>query len=179
MTHRIEHRSNSAWSASRLHDVLVDIDHLKERLSEFGGSNAELMEHSVTEEGVRFQIRQRVRAERLPSVARSVVGGDMMIDRSESWRPAEPGHYTGEVAAAIPRVPGSITGSMWLRDLPDAERSADENRGSEFVVHGSVTVNVPFVGSKLEELVAERIRILLADEMRFTSDWLSRQPHRY
>ncbi|MDR7302328.1 DUF2505 domain-containing protein [Haloactinomyces albus] len=176
MTRRIEHRSTSAWPASRMHGALIDTDHIKERLSKLGGSNTELVEYSATEQDVRFQVRQGVPADRLPSIARTVVSGDVLIDRSESWRPVEPGYYSGEVAAAIPRVPGSITGSMWLRDLPEAEQSADENRVSEFVIDGSVTVNMPFVGGKVEEMVADRISALLAEEARFTSDWLSRQP---
>ncbi|RCW46921.1 uncharacterized protein DUF2505 [Halopolyspora algeriensis] len=175
MARRIEHRSTSVWPASRVHDALIDIDHLEERLSEFSGENTEVVDHSTTEGGVRFQVRQGVPADRLPPMVRTVLGKNLTIDRSEAWRPAEPGHYTGEVAAAIPRVPGSITGSMWLRDLPESERPADGSAVSEFVVCGSVTSNVPFAGSKLEELVADRISSLLAEEMRFISHWLSRQ----
>ncbi len=172
MARRIEHRSTSEWPASRVHAALIDIDYLKQRLTELGGSNTELVEHSATDEGVRFQIRQGVRAEHLPAVARSVVGDDLMIDRSESWRREDAEHFTGEVAAAIPRVPGSVTGSMWLRDLPPA--ASGQAPVSEFVVEGSVRVNVPFVASKLEDLVADRIHKLLAEEARFTTDWLAR-----
>ncbi len=168
MTRRIEHRSTSEWPAARVHEALVDIDFLKERLAELGGSDTKLLEHSSTDEETHFKIRQGVSAEHLPSVVRTVVSGDLMLDRSESWRCQGPGRYTGEVAAAIPRVPGSITGSMWLTDLDGDEK------GSEFVVRGEVGVSVPLVAGKLEELAAERIRGLLEDEARFTYEWLER-----
>lgn len=174
MARRIEHRSTSKWPAARIHGALIDIDYLKERLAEFGGSNTELVEHSSTDEETHFQIRQGVRAEQLPAVVRTVVGGDLVLDRSESWRYQEPGRYTGEVAAAIPRVPGSITGSMWLSDLEPSTDAEGEVRGSEFVVQGSVGISVPFVAGRVEALAAERIQQLLAEEAQFTDDWLSR-----
>lgn len=176
MARRIEHRSTSEWPASRVHEALIDIDYLRDRLTELGGMNAELVEHTVSDEGVHFQVRQGVRAEHLPSVARTVVGGDyLMIDRSESWRCAEDGHYTGEVAASIPGVPGSITGSMWLRDLASPTSSGTAPHVSEFVVEGAVKVSVPFVAGKLEDLVADQVQKLLASEERFTSDWLAQR----
>ncbi len=137
--------------------------------------NAELVEHEVGDEGVKFEVRQGVRAEHLPSVARTVVGGDyLMIDRSETWRSVEDGHYTGEVAASIPGIPGSITGSMWLRDL-DSPSEGSDAAVSEFVVEGMVKVNVPFLGGKLEDLVADQVQKLLSAEERFTADWLAQQ----
>ena len=169
MARRIEHRSTSEWPAGRVYEALVDIDYLKARLHELGGTHTELVEHRMTEDGVHFEVRQGVRAESLPSVMRTVFGGDLLIDRSETWRFAEEGHYTGEVAAAIPGMPGSITGSMWLRDLA----SPSESQVSELVVEGRVRVNVPFVGGKIEDVVADQVQQLLAAEEQFTAEWLS------
>lgn len=171
MARRIEHRSTSEWPAARVHEALIDEDYLRARLRELGGTHTELVEHRTTEDGVHFEIHQAVRAESLPSVVRTVVGGDLLIDRSESWRREEEGHYTGEVAAAIPGVPGWISGSMWLRDLPEPEA---DNQVSELVVDGTVRVNVPFLGGRVEDLVVDQIQKLLSDEDRFTSEWLSR-----
>jgi hypothetical protein len=171
MARRIEHRSTSEWPAARVHEALIDIDYLRDRLRQIGGTNPELVEHVASSDGVRFQVRQGVSAESLPPVARTVVGGDVMIDRSESWRREEEGYYTGEIAAEISGAPCSITGSMWLRDLPV---SADGVQSSEFVVEGSVRVTVPFVGGKLEDFVADQVQKLLATEERFTAEWLSR-----
>ncbi|KAA5833293.1 DUF2505 domain-containing protein [Saccharopolyspora hirsuta] len=168
MARRIEHRSTSEWPAVRLYEALIDIDYLNDRLEELGGANAELVQHVATDDGARFQIRHSVPADSLPSVARTVVGGDLTIDRSESWRREEDGHYTGEIAAEIAKAPCTITGSMWLRDVA-------ESANSEFVVSGNVRVNVPFVGGKLEDLVADQVQKLLSAEERFTAEWLARR----
>ncbi|MGI8308753.1 DUF2505 domain-containing protein [Saccharopolyspora sp. ASAGF58] len=171
MARRIEHRSTSEWPAARVYEALIDIDYLTDRLAEIGGSNAALLQHVTTEDGARFQVRQGAHADALPSVARTVVGDDLKIDRSESWRRREDGSYTGEIAAEIAGAPCSITGSMWLRDLAEPAGSAV----SEFVVSGSVRVNVPFLGGKLEDLIVDQVQKLLSDEENFTTDWLARR----
>ncbi|GAA4620998.1 DUF2505 domain-containing protein [Saccharopolyspora hordei] len=168
MARRIEHRSTSEWPAVRLYEALIDVEYLNDRLAELGGDSAELVQHVSTDEGARFQIRHAVPADTLPSLARTVVGGDLTIDRSESWRREEDGHFAGEIAAEIAGAPCTITGSMWLRDAGGAVTS-------EFVVDGNVRVNVPFVGGKLEDLVADQVQKLLSAEERFTSEWLSRR----
>jgi hypothetical protein len=172
MTRRIEHRSTYEWPAARVYEALIDVDFLKERLRVLSGNN-ELVDHAPTTDGVRFQVRQGVRAEAMPSLARTVAGGDMTINRSEVWRREQEGQYTGEVAAEIPGMPCLISGSLWLRDQVSPEQPQND-RSSELVVEGSVRVSVPLIGGKLEDLVAEEVRKLLADEAQFTSDWLSR-----
>ncbi|MFR9730342.1 DUF2505 domain-containing protein [Saccharopolyspora sp. MS10] len=170
MGRRIEHRSTSEWPASQVHAALIDIAYLRERLAELGGSRHELVEHAVDGSAVRFQVRQGVRRSSLPPVARTVAGaGDLVIDRSESWRCEQDGVYSGEIAAEVAGAPCTIAGSMWLRDL-DGVAGA-----SELVVEGQVRVNVPFVGGKLEDLVADQVQKLLAAEERFTTEWLARE----
>lgn len=171
MARRIEHRSTSEWPASQVHAALIDLDYLRERLAELGGTRNELVEHAVDGDAVRFEVRQGVRTDSLPPVARTVVGaGDLVIDRSESWRREQDGHYTGEIAAEVAGVPCTVAGSMWLRDLTTGTDA------SEFLVEGEVRVNVPFVGGKLEDLVADQVQKLLAAEERFTTEWLARRP---
>lgn len=169
MARRIEHRSTLTWPAHQVHGVLIDKDYLRDRLDALGGDGAELVEHSETDDGVHLRVRQAVHADDLPSVARTVVGGDVKIDRSETWRREDDGHFTGEVAAAIPGVPCTITGSMWLHDVDGSEGT------SEFVVEGSVKVSVPLVGGKLEDFVTEQVEKLLAAEENYAAEWLTRR----
>jgi hypothetical protein len=168
MPRRVEHRTAFAWPADRVYEALTNVDYLTERLSTFGSRN-ELVEHAVTTDDVRIRVRQVVRASSVPPLARPLVGSDLTINRSEVWRRESEGRFAGEVAAEVPGMPCSITGSQWLRDVP-GEASA-----SEFLVVGSVRVGIPLVGGKMEGLFVDEVRTLLADEDRFTSDWLSRQ----
>lgn len=171
MARRIEHRSASEWPAAEVYRALIDSAYLEARLAELGGDTAMLVRHTPTADGVHFQLRHSVSADSLPAVARSVVGGDLTIDRSESWHREQDGYYTGEIAAEIAGAPCSITGSMWLRDLAEPSGSVV----SELVISGGVKVNLPFVAGKLEDLVADQVQKLLADEERFTTEWLARR----
>lgn len=173
MALRIEHHSTSEWPAVRVYEALADIDYLRERLQELGGANTELVEHESTDSGLRFEVRQGVPVDALPMAARTFIGGDLIIDRSESWRRAEENHYTGEIAAEMAGVPCTITGSMWLRDLLD--QAEEPEARSEFVVDGQVRVNIPLLGGKLESLVVDQLRQLLAAEVLFTADWLKQR----
>lgn len=171
MARRIEHRSTSAWPAAEVHAALIDPRYLADRLAELGGPNAALVAHTTAEDGsVRIELSQDVPADSLPALARTVVGDDLTIDRSESWRRVDGGQHTGEIAAEVKGAPCSVIGSMWLHDLPEPTPAAV----SEFVVSGTVRVNMPFVAGKLEDLVAEQVEKLLVAEEAFTDDWLNR-----
>jgi hypothetical protein len=161
---RIEYRGTFAWPAALVYSAFTDREYLEQRLRALSGDN-ELVEFAVTEDGARFQLRQGVRAEVIPSVARTVVGRGVTIHRSEVWRREDEGQYAGEVTAGVPAMPRSITASLRLRDLPAS--------ASEFLVEGTVQVSIPLLGGKLEDLFVSEVQKLLADEHRFTTDWLS------
>ncbi|MEV0699030.1 DUF2505 domain-containing protein [Saccharopolyspora sp. NPDC050389] len=165
MTRHIEFRSTYEWPAALVFAVLIDPGYLRERLRVLGGDN-ELLEHEATENGVWFRIRQGVRAEVIPSVARTVVGGDLAIDRAEEWSREADGGFAGEVTAGALVMPRSITAVQRLRDLP-------AGAGCEFVVEGDVKVAIPLLGGKLEDLFAREVRGLLEAEHEFTVEWLS------
>lgn len=171
MARRIEHHSSSEWPAARAYEALADIDYLRERLRELGGGNTEIVKHDSTATGVRFAVRQGVRSDSLPTIVQHVAGGDLVIDRTESWRCADENHYTGEIAAQVAGVPCAITGSMWLRDLPADDDPASPV--SELLVEASVRVSLPLVGGKIEDLAVDQLQKILAAEAQFTSDWLS------
>ena len=177
MALRIEHHSTSEWPAVRVYEALADIDYLRERLQELGGASTELVEHESTDSGLRFEVRQGISVDALPTVARTLIGGDLIIDRTESWRRADENHCTGEIAAQVAGLPCSITGSMWLRDppLPVEDVSASSAGASEFLVDGLVRVNLPLLGGKLEALVVDQVRQLLSAEVLFTADWLKQR----
>jgi hypothetical protein len=168
MTRRIEHRTVFAWPASRVYEAYIDVDYLTDRLRTLGGRN-ELVEHAATPDGVRLRVRQVVHAESMPAVARTLVGSDLTINRSEVWRREQEGRYAGEVVAEVPGMPCSISGSQWLRDMPKHARE------SEFLIQGTVRVGIPLIGGKMEDLFVGEVRKLLTEEDQFTADWLTRK----
>jgi hypothetical protein len=166
MARQITYRSTSEFTAEQLYTVMVDAKYLTARLERLGGPGAALLEHTVDASGARYRLRHGVDAGSVPPLVRSFVGGDLVIERTETLAPTAPGRYTGTVAVAIPGTPASASGTVTVADIPE---------GSEFVVDAAVTVKVPLVGGKVEAMVAEQVQNLLASEAAFTLDWLRRQ----
>jgi hypothetical protein len=111
---------------------------------------------------VSYRLRHGVAAKNLPPAVRTILGGDLTIDRAETWQP-DGDRFTGTVRVTIPGMPGDLTGDMTLADTAD---------GSEHLVLGKVSVPIPLVGGRVEESVSEQIGKLLDAEHRFTQDWL-------
>jgi uncharacterized protein DUF2505 len=165
MARRIDHRSRSRWDAHTVYTTLVDEAYLKQRLAVLGGQNPELVEHTVDSGGATIRLRHGVAAESLPQAVRVLLGGDLRIDRAETWRADPAGGYSGTVAVTIPSMPGQLGGTQRLRDTGD--------QGSELIVDGSVEIPIPFVGGRIEETVAGQIGSLLDSEHTFTEEWLN------
>ncbi len=96
----------------------------------------------------------------LPSFARSVIGEEITVVQTESWRGAE-----AEVAIAIPGKPGEGSGTASLTEAGGhtAQR-----------VDLAVKVSLPLVGGKLERLVAGFIEKALDKEHEVGVGYLSR-----
>lgn len=164
MPRPIEHTASSSYPAAEVYAAITDEEFLRARLAELGGKSSELTSYSTGADGTRYTLRQTIDAERLPSVARKVVRGDLVIERTESWSAsAGNGEYSGTVEAAVPGTPGTVRGTTRLTEHPS---------GSELRMTGSVKVGVPLVGGKLEELIVEQLGRLLRAEAAFTQRWL-------
>jgi hypothetical protein len=165
MSRQIDFRSVSPYTADEVYATMVDPAYLRARLERIGGPGAALLEHSADVQGARYRLRLGLDAKDLPSVVRSVMAGNVTIERDERWTRQDSGRYRGEVAVTIVNAPASATGGMRLRDLPDG--------GCELNVRADVRVSVPLIGAKIEGVVGEQVQRLLAAETAFTQTWLA------
>jgi hypothetical protein len=164
MARRIDHRTRSRWNAKTVYTTLVDPAYLNERLKVLGGKTAQLADHRVEPDGgATIKLRHGVAAESLPPAVRMILGGDLMIDRAETWRPDGSGGYAGTVSVTIASMPGELGGT---------QRLTDSGTGSELVLDGSVSIPIPLVGGRIEETVVGQIASLLDSEHAFTEKWI-------
>jgi hypothetical protein len=168
MPRPIEHRTSSSYSAARVYAVLTDEEFLRARLKQLGGKRSELTAFSPANGGIRYSLRQIIDAEHIPSVARALIRGDLVIERTESWTGGD-GEYGGTVEASVPGAPGSVDAVTSLLDTAG---------GSELVLAGTVKIDMPLVGGKLEDLIVKQLTALLRAEAQFTQDWLDRHDAR-
>jgi hypothetical protein len=163
MPQQIDFRSPLPFPAAEVYATMIDPDYLRARLQEIGGPGAALLEHSADAGGARYRLRHGLDTSMLPPLVQSLVPGDLVIERTESIRLRGPGDYAGEVDVQIPGTPVSARGRSELRDRPPR---------SEFAVQAEVTVNVPFIGGRIEETVAGQVHQLLVAETAFTERWM-------
>ncbi|MBW4715814.1 DUF2505 domain-containing protein [Saccharothrix obliqua] len=163
MARRIEHQTTSPRPASDVYAALVDETFLRDRLAAMGGAGAALVAFTTTGGTTSYQLRQGVPADKLPQAVRGVLGGDLVVDRAESWTEAG---FTGTVEVVLTGVPGRLDGTITLADAPGG--------GSTLTLAGQVKVGVPLLGGKLEKMVAEQVARLLDEETGFTAEWLAR-----
>lgn len=157
MPRPIRYRANAPHRAAEFYAVAVDADYLRDRLAAIGGKDAELLEHSAHDGTARYRLRQGLDKSDLPAVAQQVLPGDLVIERTETWQRRGTG-YEGTARVEIQGTPASVEGGM---------RLADEGRGCTFAVDAQVRVRLPFVGGKVEEMVAGQVQKLLAAETAF------------
>lgn len=142
--------------------ALTDEAFLRARLERLGGKRSELTSFTGDGDRTLYSLRQTVDAERLPSVARKVIRGDLEIERTETWTD-NGGRYAGTVEAAVPNTPASVLGVTSLLDRDD---------GSELLFNCTVKVSLPLIGGRLEEMIVDQLTALLRAEGRFTQSWL-------
>jgi uncharacterized protein YndB with AHSA1/START domain len=160
MPTRFEHRATFAAPAATVYSALVDRAFLDERLRVLGGKGATVIEHSRSGDEVSLRLRQGLDATRLPGAVRSLLKGDLVVEREERWRPDGEG-YLATGRATISGVPGEIRSRTRLTG------------GTEQVVVAEVQVGIPLIGGKLEGAIAEQVGKLLAAEAEFAGKWLA------
>ena len=163
MARSIDYRSTLAYPAEKVFAAMTDKEYLEARLREIGGPGSALLDHEATPESARYELKQGLAEQDLPPIVGKVMNGDLAIIRTETLNRTQPGRYSGDVDVAIPGAPASASGIMAL---------ADDGAGSLFEVHADVTVKVPLIGGKIEEIVADQVRRLLEAETEFTVRWL-------
>ena len=99
--------------------------------------------------------------EHVPSFARKFVGDEIAIVQEETWT----SDTHADVLMTIPGKPGEMSGTF---DLAQAGADVVES------VQLTVKVNIPFVGGKVEDLIAGLLSKALRAENKIGRDWLSR-----
>jgi hypothetical protein len=159
MARRIEHHTTSPHSAEKVFGAMVDETYLRDRLAAIGGTNAELVSFSSSDGKASYELKQGVPAEHLPSMAKSLLGGDLVIKRVESWAAG-----AGTVEVTLSGVPGRLDGGFTV---------TGNGSGSKVTLTGEIKVSIPLMGGKLEKVIAEQVAVLLDRESEFTSEWLA------
>ncbi|MPZ64737.1 MAG: DUF2505 family protein [Pseudonocardiaceae bacterium] len=162
MSTQVELRHTYAEAPERVREVLTDPEFLRAKLDKVGGQGAELVSREQDESGaVTVVQRQTVPSDRLPTYAQSLMPGDVVIERTETWT----GPGGGPVKAVIKGTPAKITGTMALMPRP-------HGGGATVTLRIDTKVPIPLFSVAVEKLINENITRLMEREHEFATDWL-------
>ncbi len=143
--------------------LLTDRDFLDRRLAETGGDDPSVVSLERTVDGTTVVTRQSIPASALPSMVASLIQGDPVTERTESWRPNGDG-YAADLNVVIKGAPASLKGTMALDPA---------GAGCSLTIDGQASVPIPLFGSKIEAVVVEQVTDLITKENEYTAATLS------
>ncbi len=109
--------------------------------------------------GMRVRIEEAHSADRIPSFAQRLVGGEIRFVQEETWT----SHSAADIHVTIPGKPGDMTGATSL-----AQSGADVVQQIDL----AVKVSIPLVGGKVEDLVAGFVTKAFDAENKVGVTWL-------
>jgi len=127
--------------------MFSDRAYFERKYKELGFSNVEVLE--CTNDGKKFRIKARYSAPLnapLPDFAKKFLAATNVITQSDTW---DLERKTGRLEAEIRGVPVKVGADMKL---------ADEGAGSANTLKWDLSCGIPFIGGKLEQLVAGDIQ---------------------
>ncbi|MEV5000955.1 DUF2505 domain-containing protein [Nocardioides sp. LML1-1-1.1] len=117
------------------------------------------VEGNVDAKAVRIEMTQPT--DKVPSFAKKIVGDSTTIVQTETW--SSPSH--AEVRVTIPGKPGEMAGTAVL---------VEKDGVTTETVTLDITVKIPLVAGKIEQLIAKLLGSALRAEERTGKAWLAR-----
>jgi hypothetical protein len=127
--------------------MFSDKAYFERKYQELGFRNIQVLEHAS--DGKKFRIKVRYSAPNsapLPDFAKKFLGETNEITQSDAWDIEK---KTGRLEAEIKGVPVKVSATMALKD---------EGAGSSNTLKWDLSCGIPFIGGKLEQVVAGDIQ---------------------
>lgn len=147
----------------RVFALFTDPGFLEGRLADTGGLDPQVVGVDTADGVTTVVTRQSIPSSALPSMVASMINGDPVTERTETWR-ADGGGHTADFSVVIKGAPASLKGTMKLT-------AADG--GTDWVVDANATVPIPLFGGKIESIITEQVGTLLTGEAAYTATTLA------
>jgi len=101
----------------------------------------------------------------LPDMARKFLGDEVVIIEEQVWQPLQPnGTATATLNVSIEGAPVKVSATMDLRGTDSL---------TTITIEGNVKVSIPIFGSKAEEIIANELSSVMAQEQTAGDLWLA------
>jgi hypothetical protein len=143
--------------------MLCDPDYVRSVAAATGGSDIEVSVTAGDDGGATIVSARSLPAE-VPSYARGFVGDRIALTETRVLGPAGPdGSRDGSVVVSFGSAPATVEGTL---------RLAAEGSGSVIEVAMNVVASVPFIGGKIERMIADQIGAALTKEEQVAGERL-------
>ena len=137
--------------------AMLDDQQFRERVLE----RQKVLRGSVSIEGDHVTVEQVRSADDIPSFAQKFVGDEILIVQTEDWTSPT----TADVRLTIPGKPGEAVGTLELVESGGATTES---------IDLDLTVKIPLVGGKIEQLIAGIFSTALDVEQKVGREYLAR-----
>jgi uncharacterized protein YndB with AHSA1/START domain len=145
--------------------MITDDEFLAKKLMARGAVSHDVAVEPTPDGGASIRTEQVLPA-RVADFVRRFVGETIRVQQTDVWGRSRPdGSRDGTFAVEIAGVPAKMTGTLRLEPAGDGatvERLA-----------GTITVSIPVVGGKLEQMAGDAVRAAVETERRVGRDWLA------
>lgn len=147
----------------RVFALFTDRGFLDGRLTDTGGLDPQVVSLDSADGTTKVVTRQSIPSSVLPAMVASMINGDPVTERTESWT-ADGDGYAADFSVVIKGAPATLKGTMKL---------VPADGGTDWVVAGNATVPIPLFGGKIESIIAEQVGSLLTSEGAYTASVLA------
>lgn len=154
---RFQHQTTYDASAAQVFAMVCD-PAFREAVCERQGSLSQTIDIAATDVGARITVNQVLPADGVPAFAQKFVGDQIQLVRTEEWLSAT----QANIDIAIPGKPGQLQGTLILTESGGQTTQA---------LDSELTVSIPFIGGKLEAMVADLFKSALNAEASVAKTW--------
>lgn len=145
-------------------EALFSEDFHRSVAESLGGGLVSFGRQDQADGGVELTIVRSGPTDRLPDMARKVVGENLNIEQVERWdAPAPDGSRTGTTTITVPAAKATAKGTLRLSAVAE---------GSEYAVDGTLSVKIPLVGSKLAAKAEPMVGKVVNRQARALTAWI-------
>lgn len=157
---RFEHTITYPAPLDRVAAILTDVEYSKGR---FAAARVDAKVEADPANPSSVIARIPLDASLLPEPANRFVPADTVITLTETWQPVSGSTLSGTTVGDFPGLP--------IR-MSSQSTCVEENGVTRRTITGELTVSIPFMGGRIEQMIEGHLGSLMRQEEDFAAHWL-------
>jgi len=154
----------------RLWAVFGQPDYVQQKYAALGTGSLRLLHFECSAALIALELERALPLDpaRMPAWARGLVGGSLSLRQRSRWRRLGPAQVEAELEIAPLGLPVHAQGHGQISETAGG--------GCRMQLNWELRSALPLLGGRVEHLLAEQLKLALAQDHAFTLDYLRRHP---